>query len=286
MSEETYEHGFHAGNVGDVWKHAILTALLHRLTQEVRPLHVIETHGGSGDYVLRPTGEWTEGIGKLWTSFPSGPEPLVRYLRIAPPPAAGAERFYPGSPSITAKLLRPTDRGTLCELVPRTCAALRESLASDSRLEVHEGDGIALLPDLLREVSADAQAVVVIDPPYSAKEEWQTIPTALLAAYAQAPTAVFFLWYPLKSYTRPNAMLQRLGRVALPAVTFELITTPLDLQKKRLNGSGVLLLNAPESVLWECGALGPPLGRACATHSGRYTTRSVGWSDVWTSQRV
>ena len=61
-----YSHRFHAGNIGDVWKHCALVEVLRRVAATVAPVTYIETHAGEGRYALAPTGEWTGGIGKLY----------------------------------------------------------------------------------------------------------------------------------------------------------------------------------------------------------------------------
>jgi 23S rRNA (adenine2030-N6)-methyltransferase len=275
---ERYSHQFHAGNVGDVWKHTVLTALVAALVRSGKRLHVVETHAGAGRYVLGPTGEWTEGIGKLWAAPPPAPEAITRFLGLVP---VSPTRLYPGSPQLTLALLGRDDRASFFELERDTCDQLLTTVAGDPRAEVHLGDGLAALPEVLRGAPADEELLVVIDPPYSLKEDWNTIPAALVAAHAQRPNTRFLLWYALKSYTRPNAMLQRLAKTELTGVTLELITTPLELQKNRLNGSGVLLVNAPEEVIVEASAAAPVLGRLCATHAGRFTVRSVAWAEPW-----
>ena len=47
-SEQSYSHRFHAGNVGDLWKHVALLALLRALLKRSEQLRVIETHAGAG----------------------------------------------------------------------------------------------------------------------------------------------------------------------------------------------------------------------------------------------
>jgi len=277
---ERYSHQFHAGNVGDVWKHTVLAAVVAALVRSGKRLHVVETHAGAGRYALGPTGEWTEGVGKLWSAPPAGPEAVTRLLRLAPPPS-GPRRVYPGSPQMTLAQLAREDRASFWELERDTCDELVTVLAGDPRAEVHEGDGLAALPAVLREAPADEELLVVIDPPYTLKEDWTTVPEALIAAHALRPRTRFVLWYALKSHTRPNAMLQRLARTEVCGISLELITTPLELQKNRLNGSGVLLVNAPDDAIVEASAAAPVLGRLCATHAGRFTARSVAWAEPW-----
>src|SRR5689334_6150867 len=65
-SAPDYSHRFHAGNVGDVWKHCALIEVLRRAASGHGRVAYVESHAGEGGYALGPTGEWTEGIGRLW----------------------------------------------------------------------------------------------------------------------------------------------------------------------------------------------------------------------------
>ena len=79
-----YRHAFHAGNFADVFKHAILLALLDALTAKDKPLCHFDTHAGRGRYALdeaeaAKTGEWRDGIGRLFDSS-EPPTPLRHYV--------------------------------------------------------------------------------------------------------------------------------------------------------------------------------------------------------------
>ena len=48
-----YRHIFHAGNVCDVVKHAVLALLIERLREKEKPFCLIDTHAGIGLYDLQ-----------------------------------------------------------------------------------------------------------------------------------------------------------------------------------------------------------------------------------------
>jgi 23S rRNA (adenine2030-N6)-methyltransferase len=81
-----YSHRFHAGNVGDVWKHCVLVEVLRPVGDAVAVASTyVESHAGEGGYALGPTGEWTEGIGRLWTRDADGAtrdDALGRYVDV------------------------------------------------------------------------------------------------------------------------------------------------------------------------------------------------------------
>ena len=85
------------------------------------------------------------------------------------------------------------------------------------------------------------------------------------------------LWYPVKSLTRPNAMIARLKAAGVSATVAELITTPLEHQRKRLNGSGMLLVRPPAGTLSAIGAAAAVLGPRCATRVDTWSLRLVSW---------
>ena len=96
---------------------------------------------------------------------------------------------------------------------------------------------------------------------------------ALARAARAAPRACIMLWYPVKSLTRPNAMMERLAAAGVAGVAAELVTTPLAHQRHRLNGSGVLLVRAPAAALEALAAAAPEIGARCATFAGTWSFR-------------
>ena len=65
-----YRHAFHAGNIADVVKHAVLARIVAHLKEKPAAFRVLDTHAGAGLYDLAGpeasrTGEWRDGIGKL-----------------------------------------------------------------------------------------------------------------------------------------------------------------------------------------------------------------------------
>ncbi|HET6552000.1 MAG TPA: 23S rRNA (adenine(2030)-N(6))-methyltransferase RlmJ [Dyella sp.] len=254
-----YRHAYHAGNFADVLKHAVLFALIEALKAKPTPFAFIDTHAGSGCYALDgveagKTGEHKDGITRLLfpdlhsSGAPAGPlPPLLRHwldsiLRL--PGNEHGLKLYPGSPLQVANALRDTDSAQLCELHPEEATRLRELFHRDRRVHVHERNGYEALKALLP--PRDKRGLVLIDPPYEAQEaEYRVIEKALKAALQRWPTGVYAVWYPIKlrSQVQPfHRWLQHCGvRRVLRA---ELLVHPDD-SPLRLNGSGMVILNAP-----------------------------------------
>ena len=51
-----YSPRFHAGNVGDVWKHCGLIAVLEAAAAHAHRVVYLDTHAGEGGYALAATG--------------------------------------------------------------------------------------------------------------------------------------------------------------------------------------------------------------------------------------
>jgi 23S rRNA (adenine2030-N6)-methyltransferase len=276
-----YSHRFHAGNVGDVWKHCALVAILERLSVPPAGRVVyLDSHAGEGRYALGPTGEWTEGIGRLWGERGDG-DTVARYVALCRRLGTGEDRptSYPGSPTLARALLGPAAEVVLWEREEAAFARLAAQVEGDARTRLHRGDGLTALAEEVRGAEARAGAVVVlVDPPWVRKVDWLEVPGILAAAARASTRATFILWYPVKSLTRPNAMIACLRTAGVPGTIGELVTTPLEHQRQRLNGSGVLLVRPPAGAVETLAAAAPVIGARCATHAGAWSFRLQAWS--------
>jgi 23S rRNA (adenine2030-N6)-methyltransferase len=267
-----YRHAFHAGNFADVFKHAILLALLDALTAKDKPLCCFDTHAGRGLYALddveaAKTGEWRDGIGRLFAG-PEAPAPLRRYvdaIRACNPD--GTLRVYPGSPLLAAQALRANDRLVLCEMQDEEAVALRALFRDDPRAHVHARDGYAALNALLP--PAERRGLVLIDPPFEEQEgEFATIEAALRKAHARWPNGVYAVWYPIKSHRNIAPFLRHLSAGPFDkAFVAELLVRPDD-STLRLNGCGMLVANPPWQLDARLATLLPALRDTLAQSPG------------------
>jgi len=274
-----YSHRFHAGNVGDVWKHCVLLAWLGRIAAARPAVRYVETHAGEGEYALASTGEWTEGVGRLWTADATHDPAVDGWLATCRRLAGGGPRpvRYPGSPRLAAAVLPASASLALWERDPTAAARLRACVGDDPRAVVHAGDGLAALEGAVRGGGPGAPVALLVDPPWTEKADWTRVPDALVPVLRDAPHVHALLWYPVKSLTRPNAMTARLARAGVAGTIAEFVTTPLDERRHRLNGSGVLLVRPPAGVPAAIAAAAPVLGERCATRAGAWSFRMVSW---------
>ena len=249
-----YRHAFHAGNHADVLKHVVLLALCDALTAKPAPCFALDTHAGRGVYRLdgeaaQKTGEAQDGIARLIAETPKQPA-IRRYLAAvqACREQHGAHS-YPGSPWLLAHALREQDRIALCELHPEEAQVLGSHFEADPRMAVHPRDGYAAIKALLppkHGAQKFARGLVLIDPPYEAQlDEFDFALAALREGLARWPQGMFALWYPIKQRRSLHTFYRKAaGLSAKSSLLLELLVRRDD-SPLRMNGSGLLLLNAP-----------------------------------------
>ncbi|TAG28569.1 MAG: 23S rRNA (adenine(2030)-N(6))-methyltransferase RlmJ [Verrucomicrobia bacterium] len=241
------------------------------------------TQAASGTSLARQP-EWPDGLGRLWGRADLPPL-LAEYLSVvrdfdgrvgaaetamrmaarsdarerpdgeaasgsltdSPTTPAVGERgpkYYPGSPCCVADRLREQDRAVFCERQPEEAAALAAEFTGRRKISVQAVDGFgavrALLPPLER------RALVLIDPPYEAQDEWACILTALVEGLTRLPSGTFVVWYPLTARARVDSFYRRLLEMKNlpPCLTVELLIAG-DAAARRLWGCGLLVLNPP-----------------------------------------
>ncbi len=249
-----YRHAFHAGNHADVLKHVVLLALCDALTSKPAPCFALDTHAGRGLYKLdsesaQKTGEAQDGIARLVAEGPRDPA-IQRYLTAvrACRQEHGAQS-YPGSPWLLAHALREHDRIAACELLPEEAGVLEDTFARDPRVAVFTRDGYPAIKAILppkQGASKFARGLVLLDPPYAAQlDEFDIAIKALREGVSRWPQGMFALWYPIKQGRALQSFQRKAAAIeAKSALVLELLVRPDD-SPLRMNGSGMLVLNAP-----------------------------------------
>ena len=249
-----YRHAFHAGNHADVLKHVVLLALCDALVAKPSPCFALDTHAGRGLYRLdsgaaQRTREADDGIALLLAERPREPT-VARYLAAVAACRAGhGADAYPGSPWLLAHALRGQDRIACCELQPVEADALRANFAGDGRVAVHASDGYAATRALLPPRHGDqryGRGLVLVDPPYETQlEEFDTALASLREALARWPTGTYALWYPVKLRRALQPFLRKAARLPAKSALIAELLVRADDSPLRMNGSGLLVLNAP-----------------------------------------
>src|ERR1700751_5807150 len=219
-----YRPAFHAGNFADVVKHIVLTRILLYLQEKQAAFRVIDTHAGAGLYDLTSEeaergGEWLTGIARIMQArFSERALPLIKpYLDIVRsfnPHPARLER-YPGSPLIARALLRPQDRLTVCEVEAGAVKGLIDALRRVPQARVVDRDGWTALPAFVP--PNERRGLVLIDPPYEQKDEFERLAAGFTEAFAKWPTGSYLLWYPVKSRRATDSLASHVAGLAANA---------------------------------------------------------------------
>src|ERR1700722_6220927 len=258
-----YRHAFHAGNFADVIKHIVLVRILLYLQEKNAAFRVIDTHAGAGRYDLASEeaergGEWLTGIARIMQArFSERAAPLMKpYLDIirAFNPQRGQLTTYPGSPLIARALLRPQDRLTACEVEDGARKSLIDTLRRDTQARVVDLDGWTALPAFVP--PNERRGLVLIDPPYEQKDEFERMAAGFAEAFAKWPTGSYLIWYPAKSRRATDELARRVTDTADGAkppgkcLRLEFSVAP-QTTGEGLTSAGLLVVNPPWTLAAE-----------------------------------
>ncbi|MFT6674447.1 MAG: 23S rRNA (adenine2030-N6)-methyltransferase [Sulfitobacter sp.] len=245
----SYQHIYHAGNLADVHKHALLAWMLDYLTRKDKPLTYLETHAGRALYDLSDnaavkTGEAAQGIQKTGHWF-GADHP---YRKVLDQVSAGhGDNAYPGSPMIAANLLRPQDRIHLAELHPQEHSALDLAM-SPYPVKCYLQDGFdmafALSPPTPR------RGMLLIDPSFEIKTDYTDIPRHIGKLARAWSVGIIALWYPILTSKAHLGMLNQLADAHPDALRHEVRFAPAR-PGHGMVGSGMFVLNPPYGMAEE-----------------------------------
>jgi 23S rRNA (adenine2030-N6)-methyltransferase len=279
LSSMNYRHAFHAGGFADVIKHVVLVRSLTYLHDKPAAFRVIDTHAGAGRYDLsgdeaRRGGEWRTGIARMMQArFSETVLPLIKpYLDIVR--AFNPQReleAYPGSPLIARALLRPQDRLLACEVEPKARRRLIDALRRDTQARVVDLDGWTALPAVVP--PKERRGLVLIDPPFEQKDEFERLAAGFSAAFAKWPTGSYMLWYPVKSRRAADGLVRHVAEaVEAASVPGKCLRLEFSVAPRAagagLTSAGLLMVNPPWRLAGELKAMLPelekPLGQGGA----------------------
>jgi 23S rRNA (adenine2030-N6)-methyltransferase len=274
-----YRHAFHAGGFADVIKHIVLVRIVTYLQEKPAAIRVIDSHAGAGLYDLtseeaRRGGEWLTGIARVMQArFSETTLPLMTpYLDIVRAFNPGRDlKAYPGSPLIARALLRPQDRLTACEVEPKARKRLIDALRRDTQARVVDLDGWLALPAFVP--PKERRGLVLIDPPFEQKDEFERLAAGFTQAFVKWPTGSYVLWYPVKSRRATDTLARHVAQVVgsgpSPGKTLRLeFSVAPQAADATLAAAGLLIVNPPWTLLGELKAILPelekPLGQGGA----------------------
>ena len=253
-----YRHLFHAGGYADVFKHCLLQGLLVSLAKKDKPFFYLDTHAGVGRYDLshawaQKNREFENGIGRLWerSDLPLPMRFYIEQVRIENPDKR--LRYYPGSPLLARRLMRPDDRMALTELNKEDCASLTTLFARDHNVHVRCMDGYQALKAFLP--PPERRGLVLIDSSFDRAKEFARIAEALTVAYKRWATGMFAIWYPLMETNAMIAFERQIIATGIRKILKLEFAIEADDWTLTMRGCGMLVINPPWRFDKEAGAL-------------------------------
>ena len=245
----SYRHGYHAGNAADVLKHFMLIYVLDYIKKKDKGFIFIDSHAGAGKYLIsdpymQKNKEYLQGIEKI-LQLKNDNIFLKKYLDLVKSINFNSDlKIYPGSCFLAARSLRPNDNLYFFELHPKEFLNLKKNFENDSRVIIENRDSYQRLKKLLP--PKEKRAVILIDPSYELKDEYEKVSEMLSDCYKKFPLGVYIIWYPvLKSKKSEKFIFNVLKKKYKNLSHVEMIT---DNSNNGMQGSGLFILNCPWSI--------------------------------------
>ena len=271
-----YRHAYHAGNFADVVKHILLTRVLAYNKRKDAPFFVLDTHAGVGRYDLshteaQKTLEFENGITRLLEKLPGAPSavqalcaPFIELIESLNP-----EKFstYPGSPLVAQSMIRRTDRLSLVELHPDDYAALTDNFNWAKNTKTHHLDAWLAMKAQLP--PKEKRGLVLIDPPFEDRDEFNAILRALHDAHKRFPNGTFMMWYPVKDMPMIASFRKVLSGMDIGRTLDVCLMIDQPTTTPKFIGTGMVIVNPPYVLQQELKLLLPWLTDLFETANGR-----------------
>lgn len=258
----SYQHHYHVGNHGDVLKHWVVYESVKYMQNKTKPFDYIDTHAGAGLYHLseeksQKLKEYEAGITQLLQASPSELSDFCKLMSTYV-----SQQEYPGSSFLANQLLRPDDRAWLFELHPQTYEELLLHCPKTRRCFPRREDGFVGLLGLLPNQSK--RALVLIDPSYELKEDYEKVISIAEKAIHKMPNTVLAIWYPVVDRSNVEKLQQSIRISKLRNVLQLELRVTGDNQRRGMTGSGMIIINPPWTLKDNAEAVLPVLSSLLA----------------------
>ena len=194
----SYRHGFHAGNFADVFKHFILVYLLNHLKTK-KPLTFIDPFAGAGTYpfedkFMQKNKEYLTGISKVLNAKITDPY-IKDYLDLIHLANNNKKiSLYPGAAQFALLTLDKKDTVYLNELHSNEYLNLKKNFEGNSNVKIDNTDAYSNLTKMI--ANSKGQKLVLIDPSYELKNEYDKVLKLIKHTYSQFKDVCYMIWYP------------------------------------------------------------------------------------------
>ena len=247
-----YRHIYHAGNFADVIKHLVMIQVIKRIMHKETPFFVLDTHAGIGLYDLfsqqaQKTKEADSGIFSLIKADIKNQD-LIDYIELIRSFNEGDNiKIYPGSPSIVSKIIRKRDRLLACELHPKDYITLSNNMnIKDKVIKIQNLNGYDALKSKLP--PGERRGLVLIDPPFEAKDEFATLTENIKEALKKWPMGTYVIWLPIKKSLPTEKFYEDIKEISAPKTLLIQCWVKDENEPDTLNGCAIIIINTPWKV--------------------------------------
>jgi len=246
----SYKHGYHAGNEADVLKHICLIQAYKSLKRHHKSITYIDTHSGSGIYdfesdYMSKNKEYERGISKLEKYKPEN-QSIKYYLKVLKNINNSKKlTFYPGSPQIMCNLTDNLDKLSFYELHNNEFLLLRKNLSRHINAKIFNKDGF----EFLDKIKIKDKALVLIDPSYEIKEDFDKVLETLKILEAKYYNFTAIIWYPVLNVEKNDLFIEDIRKIGSNKITR--IELPLKKYNDEIGmkGSGIILFNGSDFLI-------------------------------------
>ena len=244
----SYRHGYHAGNFADVFKHLILVYLIEK-NKTKKPFTFIDAFAGAGKYFIKDTfmqknKEYLNGISKI-INVKTNLSLINKYLDIVKSfNKKNKFEIYPGSCLIASKLTDKQDNLYFSELHNNEFLNLENNFKDDKRVKIEKINAYQNLNKIISKYKG--QKLILIDPSYELKNEYNKIINLINHSHSQFPEAIYLIWYPVLNSEKTSMFTDDFIKLRLKNTLNIHIT--LNNSYLRMQGTGFFLINGPKET--------------------------------------
>ncbi len=244
------------------------------MVRKDKGFYYIDSHSGAGMYSLeeeyaQKTGEYKDGIAKIITAtdLPEALEPYVELIKTLN--NHNELSLYPGSPGIAKEFVRRQDSSHLFELHSTDIEHLTTFCQRWNKSHVKQSDGyqgvLSLVPPPSR------RGMVLIDPPYELKEDYQKAVKTVVQAYKKFATGTYILWYPVVKRELVDKMADDFVQSNVKNVLqVEYCQSP-DTEEYGMTGTGLFIVNPPWQLTTQLESILPYLKAKLGKEDSSYS---------------